>query len=34
VAIVALFTFNLWQKITNHALDNLEIIATKFIHNL
>ncbi len=27
IAIVALFVFNLWQRVANHTLDNLEIIA-------
>jgi len=26
IAIIALFVFNLWQRVANHALDNLEII--------
>ena len=26
VAIIALFVFNLWQRVANHTLDNLEII--------
>jgi biopolymer transport protein ExbB len=26
IAIIALFVFNLWQRVANHTLDNLEII--------
>ena len=33
VAIIALFFFNLWQRLANHTIDNLEIITTKLIDN-